>query len=553
MILPLIQFSTKARQLLLQFFVLCATHTKCFSICSAWCVWECCCFFFPSFFFPTSFHFTTNIFMTDKIYWNKIVIIMLLFIRLVLVYHFCSCAAVWIGSSDSTATMDEYHWIWCALWMWIEQQQTERSQGTKRYTFRMTWLTLIMGQNSKWHTEQLNRYISDFSKTIHSIRSLDNYHSNNQLSSSDTANDKANNFVHNLTNSNSNSVTSPDPLSSLSTTTLLNNTVQSFTHRQLHNFSSSFTDKFSDAIQSALTSEGQQANTSDAKQSDNDENNATIITNYWMLLLIVLYFVVVLGGIFGNFSLIVTLFTQSSARLRNPLLVALCLADLMVTGIAAPLTCIALILDARKTITSTLICKFIHFAQVRHNKSAYKTILMAFSCNISVLLVHLVSAAVRWYCKYDVCLYRIQSRLYRLLSKHFTQFSQWIFGQNTTNHDAASFHAQTPSGSTKPFNVISYIIIQRAIDLSIKKLFLSKTSTIDRANQYENEFVYPWISIDFYRFSAVSYVYSIESFHKWKFASQTKLASIYAEILFGHLHTFCAINGVNHNVWKSLN
>lgn len=226
-----------------------------------------------------------------------------------------------------------------------------------------------MGQNPKWHTEKLNRYISDISKTIHSISSLDNYHSNNHFAPSDTANDKSSNFVQNLTNSNSGSVaSSSDSLSPLSATALSNRTLQSFTRRQFHNLSGTFADSLSNAIQSALTAEGQHVNATDAKLGD-DENNASIITNYWMLLLIVLYCFVALGGIFGNASLIVTLFTQSSARLRNPLLVALCLADLMVTGIAAPLTCIALVLDARKTITTTLICKLIHFAQVSHYKN----------------------------------------------------------------------------------------------------------------------------------------------------------------------------------------
>lgn len=254
-----------------------------------------------------------------------------------------------------------------------------------------------MGQNSKWHAEQLNRYISDLSKTIHSISSIDNYHSGNHLTS-DTTNDK--NFVHNLNNSSNSSnsssgsgssatsVSSSDPLSPLSTAALLNNTLHSLTRRQLHNFSSSsFVERLSDAIQSALTSDplGKQADSFNTvttttsntttittaavaaasdQANEHENDDGSIILNYWMLLLIVLYCIVVLGGIFGNASLIVTLFTQSSARLRNPLLVALCLADLMVTGVSAPLTVVALILDARKTITSTFICKLMHFMQV---------------------------------------------------------------------------------------------------------------------------------------------------------------------------------------------
>lgn len=228
-----------------------------------------------------------------------------------------------------------------------------------------------MGQNSKWHAEQLNRYITDFSKTIHSISSsssssIDNYHSNNHLTS-DTANGK--NFVLNLNNSSAtNSVTSSDSLSPLSTAAHLNNTLPSITRRQLQNISSnSFVERLSDAIQSALTTDLLEKQSADAV-NEHENDDGSIISNYWMLLLIFLYCLVVLGGIFGNASLIVTLFTQSSARLRNPLLVALCLADLMVTGVSAPLTVVALILDARKTITSTFICKLIHFMQVRFFK-----------------------------------------------------------------------------------------------------------------------------------------------------------------------------------------
>lgn len=250
-----------------------------------------------------------------------------------------------------------------------------------------------MVAHPKWHAEQLNRYISDLSKTIHSsIRDLDNYHSNQHFSSSDNANDKndnnllvpslsGNSIITSSSSSSSQSSSSPlaaEPLSS----TVLNNTLHSITRRQLYNFSSSFVERLSDAIQSALTSTvnveqrpPEYANasvskliTSAAEQQSNVDgaaaNDDSIISNYWLLLLIILYCVVVLGGIFGNASLIVTLFTQSSARLRNPLLVALCLADLIVSGVAAPLTVVALILDAHKTITSTIICKLIHFAQV---------------------------------------------------------------------------------------------------------------------------------------------------------------------------------------------
>lgn len=235
-----------------------------------------------------------------------------------------------------------------------------------------------MGQHPKWHAEQLNRYISDLRKSIHSFRSLDNYHTSQHFTSNDNTNDRnANNFLQSLSSSDTdNNIITSDSLSTLSTPSLLNNTHNTFTHQQqLHNFSSSFVERLSDAIQSALSTDlrTEHANitTTISTELNEHENDGSIISNYWLVLLIILYCVVVLGGIFGNASLIVTLFTQSSARLRNPLLVALCLADLMVMGVAAPLTVVALILDARNAITSILFCKLIHFMQVilRLNKT----------------------------------------------------------------------------------------------------------------------------------------------------------------------------------------
>lgn len=202
-----------------------------------------------------------------------------------------------------------------------------------------------MGQKPKWHSEQLNQYISDLNRTIRSISNLDNYHATNHFTSdiADTGS-----FAQNFGGSNS-----------FNASTIQNDTIN--VQRQLHNFSSSFAETVSGAaltIHAALTAAEHQ----NVPKINRDENNATI--DFWMLLLIVMYCIVVLGGVFGNASLLVTLFTQSSARLRNPLLVALCLADLMVTSIAAPTTVVATVLNARQTIISTIICKVIHFLQV---------------------------------------------------------------------------------------------------------------------------------------------------------------------------------------------
>lgn len=96
--------------------------------------------------------------------------------------------------------------------------------------------------------------------------------------------------------------------------------------------------------------------------------DVTATWDWWFFLLASLYFIVVFGGVFGNASLIITLYTQSSARLRNPLLVAVCAADLFVSGIAAPVSIVtlAMLLQQKSawTIPSTLACKSTHFLQV---------------------------------------------------------------------------------------------------------------------------------------------------------------------------------------------
>lgn len=82
------------------------------------------------------------------------------------------------------------------------------------------------------------------------------------------------------------------------------------------------------------------------------------------VLLMILYCLVVFGGVFGNASLLITFCTQSATRLRNPLLVGLCVADLLVTGISAPLTIIALAIAHQSWTWPSISCKIIYFLQV---------------------------------------------------------------------------------------------------------------------------------------------------------------------------------------------
>lgn len=194
-----------------------------------------------------------------------------------------------------------------------------------------------MGQDSIWHLQQLNQYVSVFNSSL----------SDSSSSSGSTSNGSAIRHHHHH-------------------------------QQQQHNNTSSLSvsaqtiaERLTAAAASQLTLTTTSSGTATTTQStifsgDIDDGTDTIIWNNWLLLLIILYCIVVFGGIFGNASLVITLYTQSSTRLRNPLLVALCLADLMVTGVAAPLTVVTLVLMVRRSwsYSSVYVCKSIYFMQV---------------------------------------------------------------------------------------------------------------------------------------------------------------------------------------------
>lgn len=83
-----------------------------------------------------------------------------------------------------------------------------------------------------------------------------------------------------------------------------------------------------------------------------------------VVLMFIVYFVVIVAGVFGNASLVLTICTQTSARFRNPLLVALCVADLMVTAVSAPLTILIMVMTQQRWSVASLGCKAIYFMQV---------------------------------------------------------------------------------------------------------------------------------------------------------------------------------------------
>lgn len=83
-----------------------------------------------------------------------------------------------------------------------------------------------------------------------------------------------------------------------------------------------------------------------------------------LLFLIVLYGITIVGGFIGNASLIISLCSSASVRLRNPLLLALCFADISVAIFSAPSTISTAIIYKTQLQLSTSICKILHFLQV---------------------------------------------------------------------------------------------------------------------------------------------------------------------------------------------
>lgn len=216
-----------------------------------------------------------------------------------------------------------------------------------------------MGQDSTWHLQQLNQYVSVFNSSL-----------SGTSSGNSSSNGAAGRHHHHQQQQDNNT----SSLSASSTTTTTIGTLDSLTaHRDLQNLSQAIAERLTAAAASQLTLAAATTDgTASATQStttifvDFDDGTGTVIWNNWLLLLIILYCIVVFGGIFGNASLVIGLYTQSSTRLRNPLLVALCLADLMVSGVAAPLTVVTLVLMVRRswTHTSVYACKSIYFMQV---------------------------------------------------------------------------------------------------------------------------------------------------------------------------------------------
>lgn len=96
--------------------------------------------------------------------------------------------------------------------------------------------------------------------------------------------------------------------------------------------------------------------------------NSEFLSSLSLLTLIIFYGIVIFGGVVGNSTLLVSLCSQSTTRVRNPLLLALCAADLLVSLVSAPISIVGLILRMQSRTMSVFVvnigCKVFHYLQV---------------------------------------------------------------------------------------------------------------------------------------------------------------------------------------------
>ncbi|XP_037927584.1 vasopressin V1b receptor [Teleopsis dalmanni] len=97
---------------------------------------------------------------------------------------------------------------------------------------------------------------------------------------------------------------------------------------------------------------------------DIGDSSDNVIPSLTLLFMAISYGLVVFGGVLGNATLVLTLCSASSVRLRNPLLLAVCIADLLVTGISAPVTLLNLAMNRKTKSLPLIICKVIHYIQI---------------------------------------------------------------------------------------------------------------------------------------------------------------------------------------------
>lgn len=108
-------------------------------------------------------------------------------------------------------------------------------------------------------------------------------------------------------------------------------------------------------------------NSSNSTVDNDDDGSGEFLSSLSLLALIIMYGIVVFTGVCGNSTLLISLCSQTTTRVKNPLLLALCAADLMVTLVSAPLTIIGILLRQSRTMSFSMAnigCKVFHYMQV---------------------------------------------------------------------------------------------------------------------------------------------------------------------------------------------
>lgn len=88
---------------------------------------------------------------------------------------------------------------------------------------------------------------------------------------------------------------------------------------------------------------------------------------FMFFILLSVYLLVIVGGVLGNGSILMTLFTSGRVP-RNPLLVVLCLSDFFVSGLSAPITVITSAFVHNPWSAGPRTCMTMYFLQVSGGK-----------------------------------------------------------------------------------------------------------------------------------------------------------------------------------------
>lgn len=82
------------------------------------------------------------------------------------------------------------------------------------------------------------------------------------------------------------------------------------------------------------------------------------------LYIFIIYAIIIFGGVFGNLTLIFSICSQPSSIKRKPFLFLLCIADLLVLIVSAPLSITLLSLASNSWTLGSISCKTMNYLKV---------------------------------------------------------------------------------------------------------------------------------------------------------------------------------------------